>query len=233
MKHKRFELLCWAVALLPLVLVLCCLPTLPDAIPMHWNVSGQVDRWGGRYSAFLVPLLTLGLGAVLVALPAIDPKRDNYEKFGTAYRAFRLVFNLFMLGMTGITLYAAYRPNVVKTGVLVPVAVGALFCVLGNYMPKFKHNYFVGIKTPWTLASESVWRSTHRLAGVLWVAAGLFFIVGAFVLPGPLLYNAVMAVILTMVLVPIVYSYLAFRREEKAKVDENETTDPPCEGGKS
>lgn len=215
MKNKRFEILCWCLAFVPLVLTALAMPTLPDAVPMHWNAAGEIDRWGSRNEAWMMPLIGIGVNLMFILLPKIDPKRKNYPSFQKSYDIFRMVFNLFLIVMTGITLTSAFSPETVRTELLVPATVGALLCLLGNYMPKFKHNYFVGIKTPWTLASEKVWHSTHRLGGVLWFWGGLLLIVAAFLLP-PQLNSVVTVGILTVIVgVPVLYSYLAYRRQNQ------------------
>lgn len=98
-------------------------------------------------------------------LPYIDPRRRSYEKFGRAYDAFRLALALFVLILQGVTLYAAFYPDGLDVSRIIAACVGALLCVAGNYMPKFRHNYFCGIRTPWTLASETCWRHTSALRG--------------------------------------------------------------------
>lgn len=216
MKKNQSELLCWLLAALPLALALFCLPTLPQRVPLHWDLAGEVDDWGSPASALLIPAMTLGINALFALLPRIDPKRRNYQRFGGAYTAFRLVFNLFMLGMLCVTLYSAYRPGALPVNKVIPAGVGALFCVMGNYMPKFKPNYFLGLRTPWTLSSERVWHSTHRLAGALWFWGGLGFMAASFLLPPTALFAALLALVVVLAGVPCLYSYLAYRAEEGA-----------------
>lgn len=209
---KRFEIICWTLSLLPLLFTLLVYSRLPNQIPLHWNAAGEIDGWGPRYSALWQPLMTIGTNFLFLILPKIDPKRKNYESFGKAYGMFRLAFNLFMLGLCLFALYNAFNPNVPGSEKLVPVATGALFCVLGNYMPKFKHNYFVGIKTPWALASESVWRSTHRLGGALWFVGGLAMMITTFL---PVYSEKFMvAICLIILVVPTVWSYICFKKEQ-------------------
>lgn len=226
--NKRFELLCWGLSGLGLVLTLALLPALPDRVPLHWNAAGQVDGWGTRLSALLLPVTTLGLNALFLVLPAIDPKRKNYAAFAKAYEAFRLIFNLFMLLMCALTLYSAFYPDSAAMEKVVPASMGALLCVLGNYMPKFKNNYFVGIKTPWTLASEAVWRSTHRLGGILWFFGGLALMATAFLLPSAVGAKVSVAIMVVIVLVPVVFSYLSFRKEQKESLaQQKDSSDMP------
>ncbi|MEG0804314.1 MAG: DUF1648 domain-containing protein, partial [Pygmaiobacter sp.] len=120
MKKRYVELGYWLLALLPLVCTLVCLPSLPERVPMHWNAAGEIDGWGQRSAALLMPFMIIGLNAMFLVLPKIDPKRKNYEGTGFAkgYHAFRLIFNLFMLLMTAITLYSAYNPNALHVEML-------------------------------------------------------------------------------------------------------------------
>ena len=132
--------------------------------PRPLNVDGQIDGWAARPGAFFRPGHGAGPEPFDEISAYIDPRRRSYEKFGRAYDAFRLALALFVLSCRGVTLYAAFiRMDWMFPASLPPV--GALLCVAGNYMPKFRHNYFCGIRTPWTLASENVRRRTTALRG--------------------------------------------------------------------
>ena len=154
------------------------------------------------------------LSLLLRFLPRIDPKRSNYEKFSGAYAAFRLAFALFFCLLQGVILYSAFHPEGLDVGRILTSAVGMFLCVIGNFMPKFKHNYFIGIRTPWTLASESVWYTTHRMAGPLWVAGGLFLFALGFLASSAVTYRLLLGVIAVLVAVPFLYSFLQYRREK-------------------
>lgn len=204
----------------PLILIILCnflagaalYSHMPEQMPGHWNFKGEVDRYTSRFGgAFGPPLVTAGIYAMMVVLPFIDPRRENYRKFAGAYRIMKFVLVVFMTLIYFITLLSVF-------GYQVPVdratmaGVSLLFIVLGNYMGQIRHNYFVGIKTPWTLADEQVWQKTHRLGGRLWVAAGLLSLAAS--LAGGIIGWAVMGVSLgTATVIPIVYSYLEFRRK--------------------
>ena len=167
-QSNKTEWAIWGVCALSFAVTLALLPLLPARIPVHWNVDGQIDGWAARPGAFFGPAMGLGLSLLMKFLPYIDPRRRSYEKFGRAYDAFRLALALFALILQGVTLYAAFYPDGLDVSRIITACVGALLCVAGNYMPKFRHNYFCGIRTPWTLASETCWRRTHRFAGPLW-----------------------------------------------------------------
>jgi uncharacterized membrane protein len=206
------DLALWIIAVLPLIFTAVFYPLLPDRIPMHWNAAGEIDGWGGPGSAFFIPLLLIGLNVLFIYLPKIDPKKSNYLMFPGAYYAFRLVFTLFMAVLQGVILYSAFHPDGVRVGIIVPAGVGILFAVIGNFMPKFKHNYFVGIKTPWTLANEECWRRTHRLAGPLWLVGGLVTIVSSFLLPGQYNFIVLLVVVVVIAALPILYSALIYKK---------------------
>jgi uncharacterized membrane protein len=186
-------------------------PRLPDRIPTHWNVHGQVDGWGGRGAAFLFPVIALGFALLMEVLPRIDPRRANWAKFGDEVRLTVNVMALFTAWIQGFTLGAALGWNV-DANRAVLCGVGALFAVIGNYLPRIRSNWFFGIRTPWTLASERVWRETHRLGGRTFVAGGVVMVLAGFV-PSPLATVLATVAVGIAAAVPVVYSYLAWRRE--------------------
>lgn len=190
-------------------------PHLPDRIPIHWNFAGEVDGWGSPWQgAFLFPIIILAVSLLMVILPKIDPKKKSYAQMGKAYRMIMLILIGFLSIMYYGTLGAAlgYFEGIPT---LVPFGVGIVFIIIGNYMGKIKHNYFMGIRTPWTLASEEVWYKTHRLAGPLWVVGGLLFIIMSF-LAKAFFMKMLFAIIIVITLVPLAYSYVIFKKIEKS-----------------
>ena len=208
MKHKRtYEILVWVLALLPLAVTLALYGRRPEQVPIHWNMQGRVDEYGPRIQLIWLALVPLGIHLMMLLLPRIDPKKDNYARFGRVYGILRLAMVLFFLLMQGITLYAALAPAPPQAGRLILAAVGLLLCVIGNFMPKFKHNYFCGVKTPWALASAENWRRTHRLAGPLWFWTGLAFAAAGLALPEAVAGAVLLAGILPLIAIPIAYSW--------------------------
>ena len=187
-------------------------PSAPAEIPVHWNASGNVDRYGGKFEGLLgLPLLALGLYLLMRYLPRVDPGRANYPRFGGAYTAIRAGVLLFMAGI-----YAMVITWVLKAPIdisrAVPVAVGALFVLFGSVLGQVKPNWFVGIRTPWTLSSAESWARTHRLGGWIFIALGvLFAVTGAFKLGsfGYVVIGAALAAVAALV----VYSYFIWRRD--------------------
>lgn len=175
---------------LPIGLILLALgfgiflcPSMPPLVPSHWNAAGEIDAYSSReFSVWFLPLVTLGTYLVLTALPFIDPRRERYREFKGAYLIIKVAFVLFMLFIYGVTLASAvgHRPNM---NLLLALACGLLFIVIGLVLPRLSCNYFAGIRTPWTLDNEEVWRRTHRVGGRAFIVAGLITMVGALVPP--------------------------------------------------
>jgi len=190
-------------------------PYLPDQVPSHWNIHGQVDAYSGRFfGAFFEPLLAPVLYLLLILLPLADPRKENYVRFANAYAFLRWALLIFMYGLYVITLTASLGYPV-NMGLFVKAGVAVLFTIIGNFMGQFRHNYFVGIKTPWTLANEEVWQRTHRLGGRIWVLCGL----GCLALSpfsGAWAAYLYFALLMIMVLVPMLYSYVIFERQKRA-----------------
>lgn len=191
-------------------------PILPDKVPSHWNLYGEVDAYSSRFfGAFSMPLLNIGMYVLFLVTPYIDPKRANYKFFEGAYRMFRILMHIFMFGLQAVILAVAlgYELNV---ALIVKVSVSVLFILVGNVMGRFRFNYFVGIKTPWTLANEEVWKKTHRMAARVWVAGGLICAAASF------WHNSISAAIfflsiIILVFVPLVYSYIEYQKLRKDK----------------
>ncbi|MBB5356546.1 putative membrane protein [Anoxybacillus mongoliensis] len=174
----------WVVVILILcsyVLSFIAIPYLPNEVAIHWNVAGEPDGFMNKWwGALLLPLLLTGMTFLLIYLPKIDPRKENYEKFKNVYRIFLHVLVIFFVSLHVVTL--AYNIGIsVQVDVVVPLGVGLLFIVLGNYMPKIKPNYFFGIRTPWTLENEVVWQKTHRVGGKVFVIMGVLITLTIFV----------------------------------------------------
>ena len=185
-------------------------PQLPERIPTHWNFRGEIDGYSNKLSGILImPIMNLVMYVMFLFLPALDPKKENYKLFESTYIYFRYLFLIFFICMH-IMIIAAALGYMNDTGRLVMLGVSLLFMLMGNVMGRLKHNYFVGVKTPWTLANEEVWTKTHRLAAKLWTAGGL---IGAVL--AALNFNPGWIFLIILILpslIPVVYSYIIFNR---------------------
>jgi uncharacterized membrane protein len=186
-------------------------PRLPDRIPTHWNLHGVADGWGGRNSAFLFPAIGTGMALLMAVLPLIDPRRANWEKFRDEVRLITTVLVLFAAWIEAVALGAALGWGV-NTGRAVLAGVGALLAVLGNYLPRIRSNWFIGIRTPWTLSNDRVWRETHRVGGRTFVIGGVAMVLASLV-PSPWGDALAIGALVVVPAIPIVYSYRAWRRE--------------------
>lgn len=185
---------------------------LPEKVPTHWNIHGEVDGYSGRlFGAFGFPLMTLGLYFFMILLPRIDPKKRNYVKFKRAYNVIIVGLVIFLLFMYAIILLAAFEYPI-DIGKMVRLGIGILFIAMGNYMTQVRHNYFVGIRTPWTLADETVWKKTHRLGGILFVIAGILILL-SIVLSDKIGYILTISSVLGVAIIAGVYSYFVYRFE--------------------
>ncbi|MGB9840888.1 SdpI family protein [Thermovenabulum sp.] len=186
-------------------------PYLPERVPSHWNIRGEVDGYTGKLSHILfMPTFTLGIYLLLMVVPRIDPKSENYKKFAGVYQGFKVVFVLFMFGLYLVTLLAGLGYSL-PVGKIVRVAIGIMFIFIGNYFGKIRHNYTYGIKTPWTLASEEVWNKTHRVSGPLWVIAGFVWVLSV-LMNETLAFITGMISIFSVTIFGFVYSYIIYKK---------------------
>lgn len=189
----------------------------PDRVIIHWNAAGQANGYSGKlFGAFFVPALIIVIYGLLTLLPWLDPKKERYSEFQTAYQVIKTIIIVFMFGIFIITglVNLGYPVNI---ALIMPLAVGALFMVMGNYLGKIKSNWFMGLRNPWTLSSENVWNKTHRFGGWLFMIYGLLLVFSAF-LPRP---NSLAVLIIGLIITiggSTVYSYLQYREERRAKI---------------
>ncbi|MBU0614136.1 SdpI family protein [Patescibacteria group bacterium] len=187
------------------------LPSLPELMPSHWNASGEIDSYINKnLFIFLIPGIAIALTALFPILSKIDPKKDKYKQFKTAWMAIQTVIISFFVYLYLITIYLAFNPEVSMLKFMF-WGLGVLFVVIGNYFGKIRQNYFVGIKTPWTLNNEDIWNKTHRLAGWLWVLTGIIIFIDGFfeVFPVAVMFGSVAI----NVFVPFLYSYLLYPKK--------------------
>jgi len=176
----------WPLLLLiafSLILGIYVYPMLPDQVPSHWNFQGEIDGYSSKtWGSFGLPLMILGFYVLFLVLPLIDPRKENYQKFARSYAilkyALTIFFFLLYIAIIGFSL--GYPIDINR---LMPMGIAILFIILGNYMSTVRHNYFMGIKTPWTLANEKVWIKTHRIGGKLWVFSGIIGFIAQILLP--------------------------------------------------
>lgn len=187
-------------------------PRVPERAPVHWNLAGEIDRYGGRAEVLLLmPAMMVFLWLLLRFLPRIDPRRANFAKMEGTYEIV-ITLTLGVLLALHLALIAAALGHRVPMDRLAPALVGVMFVVLGNVLPRARPNWWFGVRTPWTMSNDRVWTRTHRVAGYTFIAAGIMLLVAAFV-SSVAIKGVVLAGGLVAGLVPIVYSYVAWRQE--------------------
>lgn len=189
---------------------------LPAKIITHWNFYGQADGWGSRdFHSIFFPGLLIVMYALFNFVPNFDPRKERYEEFSKVYLIMR---NLILSALAGIFV-ASTMVNLgydLNMGVVTATIIGLMMIFLGNYFGKLKRNWFVGIKSPWTLSSENVWNKTHRLGGKLFMIWGLGMIIAPW-LNSYLGMGILLGGILVILISVNVYSYLLFKQEKKSK----------------
>ncbi len=211
MSTKTSILLSIVLIAVMLVAGLVLYSRLPDPMPSHWNAAGEIDGYMSKFwGVFLLPLMTIVLVPLFLVIPHIDPLKANIAKFRGVFNWFIVVFVAYMLLVYALTMASALGVQFNMTIALLPV-VGLLFIGAGYMMGKTKRNFFIGIRTPWTLSSETVWDETHKLGSKLFMLGGAVTIVSAFL--GEFGIWLMLAAMLIAALVPVIYSYILWRRE--------------------
>lgn len=186
-------------------------PKLPDQVPIHWNLTGEADGFAAKINAMFSTLGIMVLIYVSMAfLPKVDPRKFNYQYFSKSYNIMMnvLLSVFFVINLFIIFNAAGYEVPIATMG---PLVVGIIFMVLGNYMPQIRSNFFIGIRNPWTLSSDEVWKKTHRAASKIFFFGGLVMIAATFA-PAFWKETVFFAVIAITVITPYLYSYLLYRK---------------------
>lgn len=211
MKLKPGTVLYWFFAVLPFLISAAFYSRVPDRIAVHWDAAGAANGYGSKaFGLFSLPAIMLGAAVLVNVMLRLDPRSRNIDRSPKMKLAVRWFLVLLANVMDVLIILNAldFRFNM-SAAVFALIGIG--IAAIGNYLPKCKYNYTMGIRVPWTLASEENWRKTHRIAGPLWVAGGVLIVFSG-------LFSLVWlfcAALILLAVVPIVYSYAISRRERK------------------
>ncbi len=196
------------VILIPILFGIVFWDKLPDQVPAHWDMNGNVDDYLTKAQAvFIMPLVLVAFQWICALGTSLDPKRKNInDKMFTLVLWIIPIISLLCNSMV----YATALGHKVSVEIIMPLFMGVLFIIIGNYLPKCKQSYTLGIKLPWTLDDEENWNKTHRMAGFLWVIGGVVIMATAFLGVFWLLF----VVLIPMVIIPTVYSYLLYKKKK-------------------
>ncbi len=208
-ENKKTLILTSIIMLIPMVIGVLLWNRLPEQIPSHWDINGNIDGWSSKpFAVFALPALLLAIHWLCILASSADPKHKNYHPK-------MLALVLWICPVIGLVMsslvYAVALGHSLRVEIILPLLVGVMFIIVGNLLPKCRQTYTMGIKLPWTFACEENWNKTHRFAGKVWVIGGILTMATAFLGSFWLL----LAVLVVMVAAPTLYSYLHYRRNEK------------------
>lgn len=214
MKNKIFNILSWVFAIVPIIIIILTYEKLPNMIPMQWGYDGMVNRYDDKNSIWIIGCLGIILKIFFIILPKIDPKRKNYNKFQGFYEGFTLFMIIFIFIITSITIFESLYPNRINIDRVISILLGVFFIIIGNYMPKIKPNFFMGIKNPWTISNEDVWKKTHRLGGKIFFIIGIFITLIGFILNRKISFIITIFIFIACIVL-YVMSYIWYKKIEK------------------
>ena len=205
-KNLKVLIITSVVLLLPILAGVVLWNQLPEQMPTHWNAAGEIDGWRSKpFAVFGLPLILLAAQWLCMLGTCADPKKMNHSD-----KVVHLV--LWIMPVLSVLIhtvaYMAALGMEVRMERIMPVFIGLLFVIIGNYLPKCKQNYTIGIKIPWTLNNEENWNKTHRFAGWLWTVCGIIIMLTGF-FSG---FWVFLPITFLMVLAPIIYSYILHRK---------------------
>lgn len=214
MKNKTAIVLMWVVSILPFALVALAWPYLPERVPTHWGLDGQVNGWSSPATLWLLcaisPLLSLGMQF----LPRLDPKKENYEKFQSRYDFFGPLVPVILLVCIAVTLSESLWPGRINVGRTIGLMIGVLFLIIGNLMGKIKTNWFMGIRTPWALSDPDVWNKTQRLGGWVFFLSGLSAVILSLLAPEKIFFIVFFTILIVGLLLTYFMSWRWFKEKQ-------------------
>lgn len=214
LKNKKLLVITSVVTLLPILVGLLLWNQLPEKMPTHWNGAGEIDGWSSRpFAVFALPLFMFVMHWFCILVSAVDPKNKNQSG-----KAVKLVFWIVPVIsiLCSALIYLTALGVAVSVNMAMPLVMGLLFVLIGNYLPKCKQNYTIGIKVPWALENEENWNRTHRFAGKIWIVGGVCMMISS-ALPEKFMWGVFLAASLVMAFAPMGYSYLYYRKNQTEK----------------
>jgi uncharacterized membrane protein len=207
----RNELWLVAIVAIPFIYLTMIWDSLPENVPVHWNLEGEIDKYGSRATLWMIPILLPLLTYLTFLLAPLMDKKRQLNKMGGNYNRLKFSVVLFTTVLASYILFAA-REQTILVPSMIPGLIGLLFAVLGNYFPVLKQNIYIGIKTPWTLKSEIVWDKTHRMAGRYWFFGGILIVVSSLFLDHSATVTVLLVVTAVIAIIPIGFSYFCYKK---------------------
>ena len=212
----------WLVLLLiiiPLIYLGGIYNSLPETIPLHFDINGKADGFGSKsklwFVVILMTVVSAGTYLLITNLPKIDPKKTAGQS-PELYHKIAVVLVVFLCALNIVIIYSSVSGSFNMSKLMFPL-LGLMITLLGNYMHSIKPNYFVGFRTPWTLENEDNWRKTHQLVGKLWVPGGILITILTLLLPAKTGFIIFLCIIGIITIIPGIYSYLYFKKNQSLK----------------
>jgi len=185
-------------------------PQLPEKMASHWNAQGEVDGYVSRFwGAFLMPIIALAMFLMFLFIPRIDPMKENIEKFRNYFDGFIILIILFLFYIYGLTILWNFE-YIFDMGQVLAPAFAILFYFSGILIGKAKRNWFIGIRTPWTMTNDIVWNKTHKMGAILFKVSGVICLLG--LLFSAFAFAFVLVPVILFSIYLIIYSYLEYRK---------------------
>lgn len=214
MSYKNFTYILLIVVLAAFAVALWVYPQVPNQVAVHWNVAGEADGFTGKFwGLFLMPFIILIIFLMYYLIPRLDPLRENIEKFRRVYDYFWLLVMLFLLYVFTLTILWNLEWRFDFTLALAP-ALAILWYSIGSFLERTKRNWFMGVRTPWTLSSDFVWDKTHKLSGLLFKIAGVISLLATFSGQSSIVIWSVMISAVLASIISIGYSFFVYRQEK-------------------
>ena len=202
----------WFFIVLPFIYLATIWNQLPIEVPIHFGIAGNADNWSTKLFLLFIPCsLGFGIYILMLIMPYIDPKKKIYQ-MGEKYYLMRLLTTIFISALS-IFILNKSNSGSMKNPTMLIALIGGFIAIMGNYFQTVKPNYFLGIRTPWTLEDEQVWKNTHRMAGRIWMVSGILIVILSFLIKS----NSSMILIFLFItiiisIIPIIYSYTEFKK---------------------
>lgn len=211
----RKEIWLITIVVIPFIYLISIWNSLPDTVPLHWNLEGEIDRHGSKAMLWVIPIMLPLLTYATFHLVSRFGRNGQLDKMGFKYERLKFLMLLLMSALASYILFAVKEQTTALPAVI-PGLIGLLFAVFGNYFPVLKQNSYIGVKTPWTLKSEVVWNKTHKMAGQYWFAGGLIVFVSSLFLNHATSTILLLVVTVVISIIPITFSYLEYRKLGKS-----------------
>ena len=219
MRHKNLIISTLLIILITWITAFIYSDYLPDPVPTHWNIDGEIDGWTAKpWGVYILPIIDTATILLLLVLPKIAPKGFRLEGALKVYYLLTLVMAVFML-MIMLFMFSAALNKGFNMTTWIMSGIGLLFIIIGNYLTKIPKNFFLGIRTPWTLSNDEVWYKTHRLSAWVFIIAGLALMLSPFT---PYQNIILFTVIIATAAIPILYSLYLYKNIEGFDADEKE-----------